>query len=71
MIVLSLLGKVICARCPVFAQVCLSTVGVLGDVSRNVETDLLPYCDEIMQLLIHNLGSNDVHRSIKPQVRGA
>lgn len=50
-------------------QVCLSTVGVLGDISRNVETDLLPYCDEIMQLLIHNLGSNDVHRSIKPQVR--
>jgi hypothetical protein len=33
-----------------------------------VETDLLPYCDEIMQLLIHNLGSNEVHRSIKPQV---
>lgn len=49
-------------------QVCLSTVGVLGDISRNVETDLLPYCDEIMQLLIHNLGSNDVHRSIKPQI---
>lgn len=48
---------------------CLSTVGVLGDLSRNVETDLLPYCDEIMQLLIHNLGSNEVHRTIKPQVR--
>jgi hypothetical protein len=43
-------------------------VGVLGDLCRNVETDLLPYCDEIMQLLIHNLGSNDVHRTIKPQV---
>lgn len=52
----------------VLLQVCLSTVGTLGDVARNVETDLLPYCDEIMQLLIHNLGSNDVHRSIKPQV---
>eukprot|EP00775_Hariotina_reticulata_P014411 gene14411-14517_t len=49
-------------------QVCLSTVGVLGDVARNVEADLLPYCDEIMHLLIHNLGSNDVHRSIKPQI---
>ncbi|KAF8069441.1 KPNB1 [Scenedesmus sp. PABB004] len=49
-------------------QVCLSTVGVLGDVARNVESDLLPYCDEIMQLLIHNLSSNDVHRSIKPQI---
>ncbi len=29
-------------------QVCLSTVGTLGDVARNVEGDLLPYCDEIM-----------------------
>lgn len=49
-------------------QVCLATVGVLGDLVRNVEGDLLPYCDEIMQLLIHNLGSNEVHRTIKPQV---
>lgn len=55
--------------CNVLLQVCLSTVGVLGDLCRNVEVDLLPYCDEIMQLLIHNLGSNDVHRTIKPQVR--
>lgn len=46
----------------------MSTVGVLGDLCRNVEADLLPYCDEIMQLLIHTLGSNEVHRTIKPQV---
>jgi hypothetical protein len=52
------------------AQVCLVTVGVLGDLCRNVEGDLLPYCDELMQLLIGNLGSSDVHRTIKPQVRG-
>lgn len=45
-------------------------MGVLGDLCRSVETDLLPYCDEIMQLLIHNLSSNDVHRTIKPQVCG-
>lgn len=55
------------ARCTLL-QVCLSVVGVLGDLCRNVEEDILPYCDEIMQLLIHNLGSNDVHRTIKPQV---
>lgn len=52
-------------------QVCLSTVGVLGDVARNVEDDLYPYCDEIMQLMIQNLGSNEVHRSIKPQILSA
>jgi importin subunit beta-1 len=52
-------------------QVCLSTVGVLGDVARNVEEELLPYCDELMQLLVVNLGSHEVHRSIKPQILSA
>jgi importin subunit beta-1 len=49
-------------------QVCLGTVGVLSDLITNVGPELEPYCDEIMQLLIVNLGSNDVHRTIKPQV---
>jgi len=49
-------------------QVCLATVGVLCDITRNIEDDLYPYCDEIMQLLITNLGSPDVHRSIKPVI---
>jgi hypothetical protein len=49
-------------------QVCLSTVGVLGDLCRNVEDGILPYCDEIMSILITNLGREDVHRTIKPQV---
>jgi hypothetical protein len=49
----------------------LSTVGVLGDVARNVEEDLYPYCDGIMGLLITNLGSHEVHRSIKPQILSA
>jgi hypothetical protein len=42
---------------------------VLSDLITNVGPELEPYCDEIMQLLIVNLGSNDVHRTIKPQVR--
>eukprot|EP00195_Chlamydomonas_chlamydogama_P009742 CAMPEP_0202900576 /NCGR_PEP_ID=MMETSP1392-20130828/11916_1 /ASSEMBLY_ACC=CAM_ASM_000868 /TAXON_ID=225041 /ORGANISM="Chlamydomonas chlamydogama, Strain SAG 11-48b" /LENGTH=865 /DNA_ID=CAMNT_0049586993 /DNA_START=281 /DNA_END=2875 /DNA_ORIENTATION=+ len=52
-------------------QVCLSTVGVLGDVCRNVEEGILPYCDDIMSLLIQNLGREDVHRTIKPQILSA
>jgi len=52
-------------------QVCLSTVGVLGDVCRAVEDGILPYCDEIMSLLIQNLGCEDVHRTIKPQILSA
>jgi importin subunit beta-1 len=52
-------------------QVCLSTVGVLGDVCRNVEAEILPYCDEIMSLLVVNLGREDVHRNIKPNILSA
>mmetsp|Transcript_36758 Transcript_36758/g.92846 ORF Transcript_36758/g.92846 Transcript_36758/m.92846 type:complete len:881 (-) Transcript_36758:305-2947(-) len=49
-------------------QVCLSTVGVLGDICRNVEEGILPHCDEVMSILITNLGREDVHRTIKPQI---
>lgn len=49
-------------------QVCLSTVGVLGDICRNVEEGILPQCDEIMSILVTNLGREDVHRTIKPQI---
>ena len=52
-------------------QVCLTTVGVLGDLCRNVEDGILPWCDEIMSLLVANLGREDVHRSIKPQILSA
>jgi hypothetical protein len=43
-------------------------VGVLGDVCRNVEGEILPYSDDLMSLLIQNLGKDDVHRNIKPQI---
>jgi hypothetical protein len=49
--------------------VCLTTVGVLTDVCDAVGDELAPYGDEVVGMLIHNLGSNDVHRSIKPQAR--
>ncbi|GBF94393.1 importin subunit beta-like [Raphidocelis subcapitata] len=52
-------------------QVCLATVGVLTDVVDAVGEDFGPYCDEVMGLLVHNLGSNEVHRSIKPQILSA
>jgi importin subunit beta-1 len=53
-------------------QVCLSSVGVLGDVARNVEGGgLAPYSDEVMRCLVGNLGSNDVHRAVKPQILSA
>ncbi|KAI3428693.1 hypothetical protein D9Q98_007516 [Chlorella vulgaris] len=52
-------------------QVCQVTVGVLGDICRAVEDGILDYCDSIMQTLLTNLQSADVHRNIKPQILSA
>ena len=49
-------------------QVCVVTVGVLGDICRAVEDQIYPYCDPIMQTLLQNLQSPEVHRKVKPQI---
>ena len=47
---------------------CLSTVGVLGDVCRAVSAAIWPYCDELVSIILANLGSPTVHRNIKPEL---
>lgn len=32
---------------------------------------MLPYCDEIILLLLENLGDPSIHRSVKPQILSA
>ncbi|KAK7872302.1 hypothetical protein R5R35_002759 [Gryllus longicercus] len=49
-------------------QVCGAAVGLTGDISRALKSKMLPYCDEIMMLLLENLSDNTVHRSVKPQI---
>ncbi|XP_029049267.1 importin subunit beta-1 isoform X3 [Osmia bicornis bicornis] len=49
-------------------QVCCAAVGLTGDICRVLRNKMLPYCDEIMTLLLENLGNNTVHRSVKPQI---
>ncbi|XP_068026956.1 LOW QUALITY PROTEIN: importin subunit beta-1-like [Melanerpes formicivorus] len=49
-------------------QVCLATVGLVGDLCRALQSNILPFCDEVMQLLLENLGNENVHRSVKPQI---
>ena len=49
-------------------QVCLTTVGLVGDICRAVGNRIQPYCDEIMTILIENLSNGDVHRSVKPHI---
>ncbi|KAK2582207.1 hypothetical protein KPH14_004559 [Odynerus spinipes] len=49
-------------------QVCCVAVGLTGDICRALKNKMIPYCDEIMTLLLENLGNNTVHRSVKPQI---
>jgi hypothetical protein len=36
-------------------QVCGAAVGLTGDICRALKNKVLPYCDEIMMLLLENL----------------
>ncbi|GBP12370.1 Importin subunit beta-1 [Eumeta japonica] len=49
-------------------QVCIAAVGLTGDICRALKTKILPYCDEIILLLLENLGDATIHRSVKPQI---
>ncbi|KAI3872776.1 hypothetical protein MKX03_018979 [Papaver bracteatum] len=49
-------------------QVCAITVGVVGDICRALEDNILPYCDGIMTQLLKNLSSNQLHQSVKPPI---
>ncbi|XP_037976961.1 importin subunit beta-1 isoform X1 [Plutella xylostella] len=49
-------------------QVCIAAVGLTGDICRALKSKVLPYCDEIIVLLLENLGDPSIHRSVKPQI---
>ena len=47
---------------------CVAAVGVVGDICRAIGRQILPYCDEIMTVLLTNLSDANVHRSVKPHI---
>lgn len=49
-------------------QVCIAAVGLVGDICRAIKRKILDYSDEIMVLLLENLGNQGVHRSVKPHI---
>lgn len=49
-------------------QVCIVAVGTVGDISRNIEAAIQPYCDNIMNALVDDLKDSSIHRSVKPPV---
>jgi len=49
-------------------QVCHAAVGLVGDICRALGAKMLLLTDEIMEVLLANLGNNSVHRTVKPQI---
>lgn len=49
-------------------QVCSVAIGLVGDIARGIKTGILPYSDEIMNMLMENLSNQEIHRDVKPQV---
>lgn len=49
-------------------QVCSVAIGLVGDIARALKIGILPYCDEIMNMLMENLSNPEIHRDVKPQV---
>merc|ERR1712203_292621 len=41
-------------------QVCHAAVGLVGDICRALSTAIIPFCDEIMTILLENLSNNEV-----------
>jgi importin subunit beta-1 len=49
-------------------QVCQAAVGLVGDLCRTLTAKMLPYCNDIMEIMVANLSNAAVHRTIKPQI---
>ena len=47
---------------------CHAAVGLVGDICRSVGSRVLQWSDEMMEVLLSNLGDNSVHRLVKPQI---
>lgn len=49
-------------------QVCCAAIGLTGDICRGLKNKVLPYCDDIMTMLLSNLSVPTLHRTVKPQI---
>jgi len=44
------------------------SVGLVGDISRSIEHQIVPYCPDIFTVLIRALQNSELHRSVKPHL---
>lgn len=49
-------------------QVCSISVGIVGDVCRALGESVLPFCNTFITVLLQNLQSPVLHRSVKPPI---
>lgn len=49
-------------------QLCSIAVGIVGDLARALNDGILPFCNDLMALLLQNLQSGEVHRDVKPAI---
>jgi importin subunit beta-1 len=49
-------------------QVCQAAVGVVGDLGRNINNKIMPYCDEIMVILLQGLANPKLNQGVKPLI---
>jgi importin subunit beta-1 len=49
-------------------HVCIVSVGVVSEICAALGKKTAPYCDEIMQALLHNLQNPHMERSVKPHI---
>jgi len=49
-------------------QVCNIAVGVIGDIARALGPNMVPYCDQIITVLLTNLQNRDLDRAVKPTI---
>lgn len=52
-------------------QVCCACVGLTGDIFRALKHLMVPYCDEIMSVLMNDLSEPNLDRSVKPHILSA
>eukprot|EP00474_Spongospora_subterranea_P008852 CRZ09310.1 hypothetical protein [Spongospora subterranea] len=49
-------------------QVCQVSVGVLGDICRALGSNVAPYCDEFVNILLIDLSNPNLDRSVNPHI---
>jgi len=49
-------------------SVCNVAIGVVGDICRALDKGVMPYCDEVVHLLLRNLQNPALNRNVKPPI---